>query len=168
MRQLERGWTAARRQSCWRDDGGTEASCVREGPFKAVMRAHCSSRELTLARSSFPSDVDGQLYFSLQPSSSDVLQSVSLHTSHGDLKIEIFCEPHRKQPENFLALAASGYYDNVLFHRNIKTFMVQTGDPTGSGKGGQSIWDKPFENELKSTLKVPHHHPPHRRSLPPF
>ncbi|KLO17428.1 peptidyl-prolyl cis-trans isomerase-like 3 [Schizopora paradoxa] len=78
---------------------------------------------------------------------------ITLHTTHGDLKLEIFCEATPKAAENFMALAASGYYDGVLFHRNIKTFMVQTGDPTGSGKGGQSIWDRPFENELKSTLK---------------
>jgi len=58
-----------------------------------------------------------------------------------------------KAAENFLALCASGYYDNCLFHRNIKGFMVQTGDPTGTGKGGQSIWGQPFADEIRSTLK---------------
>lgn len=58
------------------------------------------------------------------------------------------------KPQNFLALCASNYYDNCIFHRNIKGFMTQTGDPSGSGKGGQSIWGKPFEDELRSTLKV--------------
>ena len=56
--------------------------------------------------------------------------------------------------QNFLALCASGYYDNCLWHRNIKGFMIQTGDPSGSGKGGQSIWGKPFADEIRSTLKV--------------
>ena len=56
--------------------------------------------------------------------------------------------------ENFLALCASGYYTDCKFHRNIKGFMVQTGDPTGSGKGGQSIYGKPFNDEVRSTLKV--------------
>lgn len=56
--------------------------------------------------------------------------------------------------QNFLALCASGYYDNTLWHRNIKGFMIQTGDPSGSGKGGQSIWGKPFADEIRSTLKV--------------
>ena len=56
--------------------------------------------------------------------------------------------------QNFLALCASGYYDNTLWHRNIKGFMIQTGDPTGSGKGGQSLWGKPFSDEVRSTLKV--------------
>ncbi|KAG1744039.1 cyclophilin-type peptidyl-prolyl cis-trans isomerase [Suillus paluster] len=81
--------------------------------------------------------------------------SVTLHTTHGELKIEIFCEAVPKAAENFLALCASNYYDNCIFHRNIRGFMVQTGDPSGSGKGGQSIWGKPFEDELRSTLKVP-------------
>ncbi|KIJ13423.1 hypothetical protein PAXINDRAFT_163657 [Paxillus involutus ATCC 200175] len=79
--------------------------------------------------------------------------SVTLHTSHGDLKIEVFCEAVPKAAENFLALCASGYYDNCNFHRNIRGFMIQTGDPSGSGKGGQSIWGKPFEDEIRSTLK---------------
>lgn len=56
--------------------------------------------------------------------------------------------------QNFLALCASGYYDNCVFHRNIKDFMVQTGDPTGTGKGGDSIWGGPIEDELNPELKV--------------
>jgi Cyclophilin type peptidyl-prolyl cis-trans isomerase/CLD len=56
--------------------------------------------------------------------------------------------------KNFLALCASTYYDGCLFHRNIKGFMTQAGDPTGTGKGGQSIWGKPFPDEIRSTLKV--------------
>ncbi|RKP24581.1 cyclophilin-like domain-containing protein, partial [Syncephalis pseudoplumigaleata] len=80
-------------------------------------------------------------------------QSVTLHTDLGDLKIEVFCEAVPKAAENFLALCASGYYDNVLFHRNIAGFMVQTGDPTGTGKGGTSIWGRKFEDEIRATLK---------------
>jgi peptidyl-prolyl cis-trans isomerase-like 3 len=56
--------------------------------------------------------------------------------------------------QNFLALCASGAYDNTLFHRNIKSFMVQGGDPTGTGKGGMSIWGKPFSDEIRTTLRV--------------
>ncbi|KIM84335.1 hypothetical protein PILCRDRAFT_818682 [Piloderma croceum F 1598] len=79
--------------------------------------------------------------------------SVTLHTTAGDLKIEVFCEAVPKAAENFLALCASNYYDGCIFHRNIKGFMVQTGDPSGSGKGGQSIWGETFADELRSTLK---------------
>ncbi|KAJ6623990.1 peptidyl-prolyl cis-trans isomerase-like 3 [Mycena sp. CBHHK59/15] len=79
--------------------------------------------------------------------------SVTLHTTLGELKLEIFCEAVPKTAENFLALCASNYYDDCIFHRNIKGFMVQTGDPTGSGKAGQSIWGKPFPDEIRTTLK---------------
>ncbi|KAK8768982.1 hypothetical protein V5799_014554 [Amblyomma americanum] len=57
--------------------------------------------------------------------------SVTLHTDLGDIKIELFCEACPKAAENFMALCASDYYNGCLFHRNIKGFMVQTGDPTG-------------------------------------
>jgi peptidyl-prolyl cis-trans isomerase-like 3 len=61
---------------------------------------------------------------------------------------------HVADTQNFLALCASGAYDNTLFHRNIKGFMIQGGDPTGTGKGGQSIWGRPFNDEIRQTLKV--------------
>ncbi|KAI8429699.1 hypothetical protein MSG28_000267 [Choristoneura fumiferana] len=80
--------------------------------------------------------------------------SVTLHTDVGDIKIELFCEHCPKTCENFLALCASNYYDGSLFHRNIKGFIVQTGDPTGTGKGGSSIWGRKFEDEFREDLKV--------------
>ncbi|XP_062515158.1 peptidyl-prolyl cis-trans isomerase-like 3 [Corticium candelabrum] len=79
--------------------------------------------------------------------------AVTLHTDLGDIKLELACDEVPKTCENFLALCASGYYDNCLFHRNIKNFMVQTGDPTGTGKGGTSIWGQKFEDEIRETLK---------------
>ena len=60
--------------------------------------------------------------------------SVTFHTDVGDLKVELFVEDCPKTCENFLALCGSDYYRNCIFHRNIKGFMVQTGDPTGTGK----------------------------------
>ncbi|KAL2438667.1 Peptidyl-prolyl cis-trans isomerase-like 3 [Exophiala dermatitidis] len=84
--------------------------------------------------------------------------SVTLHTSHGDIKVEIFCESVPKTAENFLALCASGAYDGTPFHRMIPDFMVQGGD-TSLGprnteehpipKGGTSIWGQYFEDEIK-------------------
>lgn len=50
--------------------------------------------------------------------------------------------------ENFSCLARDGYYENVIFHRVIKNFMIQTGDPSGTGYGGESTWKKPFEDEI--------------------
>lgn len=79
--------------------------------------------------------------------------SVSLHTSLGDLKIELHCDKTPKTCENFLALCASGYYDNNIFHRNIQGFLVQTGDPSGTGKKGSSIWGDKFKDEIVDSLK---------------
>jgi peptidyl-prolyl cis-trans isomerase-like 3 len=62
--------------------------------------------------------------------------SVTLHTNLGDIKIELFCQNCPLACKNFLALCAKGYYDKTIFHRNIKNFIVQGGDPTGTGKGG--------------------------------
>ncbi|XP_022859562.1 peptidyl-prolyl cis-trans isomerase CYP18-1 [Olea europaea var. sylvestris] len=79
--------------------------------------------------------------------------SVTLHTNLGDIKCEIFCDEVPKTAENFLALCASGYYDGTIFHRNIKGFMIQGGDPTGTGKGGTSIWGKKYNDEIRESLK---------------
>lgn len=79
--------------------------------------------------------------------------SVTLNTTHGPLKLELFCSSTPKTSENFLALCASSYYSSCKFHRIIPGFMAQTGDPTHTGKGGESIWGAPFGNEIKSHLK---------------
>lgn len=79
--------------------------------------------------------------------------SVTLHTNLGDLKIELECALVPKLCYNFLALAGSGQYDNTKFHRNMKGFMVQGGDPTNTGKGGESIWGGKFEDSKYSTCQ---------------
>jgi len=79
--------------------------------------------------------------------------SITLHTNLGDVKIEVFCEAVPKTAENFLALCASGYYDGSPFHRLIPTFMIQTGAPPSQPKGGASIWQEPFEDEIRPTLR---------------
>ncbi|KAK9165332.1 hypothetical protein Scep_000523 [Stephania cephalantha] len=77
---------------------------------------------------------------------------VQLHTTHGDLNIELHCDITPRTCENFITLCERGYYNGVAFHRNIRNFMIQGGDPTGTGKGGESIWGKPFKDELNSKL----------------
>jgi peptidyl-prolyl cis-trans isomerase-like protein 2 len=78
---------------------------------------------------------------------------VSMHTSLGDLNIELHADLVPQTCKNFLMLAARGYYNGVTFHRAIKHFMLQGGDPTGTGKGGLSAWGKPFKDEFHSSLK---------------
>jgi len=80
--------------------------------------------------------------------------AATLHfVGFGDIKVEVFCDRVPRASENFLALAASGYYDGTLFHRNMKGFMLQGGDPTGTGKGGESIWGVPFKDEFHTDLR---------------
>ncbi|KAF1945972.1 hypothetical protein EJ02DRAFT_451077 [Clathrospora elynae] len=70
-------------------------------------------------------------------------------TSLGDLNIELLPEWAPRAVWNFVKLAQKGYYKDTIFHRSIKGFMIQGGDPTGTGRGGQSIWGKPFEDEFE-------------------
>ncbi len=73
---------------------------------------------------------------------------VLLQTTSGELTLELFPKAAPKAVENFLRLVEMGYYNGIGFHRIIKGFMIQGGDPTGTGRGGSSIWNKPFEDEI--------------------
>jgi peptidyl-prolyl cis-trans isomerase B (cyclophilin B) len=75
-----------------------------------------------------------------------------MKTDMGDIKIKFFPLEAPKAVENFIGLAKKGYYDGIIFHRVIKDFMIQGGDPTGTGTGGESIWGKPFEDEFSDKL----------------
>lgn len=75
-----------------------------------------------------------------------------MHTSLGDIKIKLFKSEAPKAVENFVTHAKNGYYDGLIFHRVIKDFMIQGGDPTGTGMGGESIYGAPFEDEFTPTL----------------
>lgn len=78
---------------------------------------------------------------------------VRLETSLGEVVLELYPEYAPKAVWNFVKLAQKGYYDGIKFHRNIKHFMIQGGDPTGTGRGGSSIWNKNFEDEFLTPLK---------------
>jgi len=78
---------------------------------------------------------------------------VQLVTNFGTLELVLHCDQCPKTCENFLLLVERGYYDGVVFHRSIKNFMIQGGDPEGTGKGGQSAWGAPFEDEIVPALK---------------
>jgi len=78
--------------------------------------------------------------------------SLTLHTSVGDMKVELECGAAPKLTENFLALAASGAYDGTLFHRNVAGFIVQGGDPTGTGKGGEAVHGGKLADEFGAGL----------------
>ncbi|RUS16589.1 peptidyl-prolyl cis-trans isomerase-like 2 [Endogone sp. FLAS-F59071] len=73
-------------------------------------------------------------------------------TNLGNINVELWCDKAPRTCHNFVLLAKQGYYKGVGFHRSIKNFMIQGGDPTGTGKGGESYWKKPFPDEFKFNL----------------
>ena len=75
-----------------------------------------------------------------------------IDTSKGVVKMRFFPEEAPKAVENFKTLAKDGYYDGLTFHRVIEDFMIQTGDPTGTGTGGESCWGEDFEDEVSPNL----------------
>lgn len=77
---------------------------------------------------------------------------VRLATNFGQLNFELYCDVTPKTCDNFIKHCLSGYYNGTKFHRSIRNFMIQGGDPTGTGLGGESIWKKPFEDEIKPNL----------------
>lgn len=78
---------------------------------------------------------------------------VTLHTNIGPITVELYYLHCPKTCQNFIELARRGYYDGVAFHRVIAGFMIQGGDPTGTGRGGASIWGGKFEDEITRDLK---------------
>lgn len=76
----------------------------------------------------------------------------TMKTTMGDIKIKLFPEYAPKTVENFVTHSKNGYYDGLIFHRVIKDFMIQGGDPNGTGMGGESIWGAPFEDEFTQEL----------------
>lgn len=75
-----------------------------------------------------------------------------MKTNMGDIKIRLFKDKAPKAVENFTTHAKSGYYNGLIFHRVINDFMIQGGDPTGTGCGGESIWGRNFEDEFTPAL----------------
>jgi peptidyl-prolyl cis-trans isomerase B (cyclophilin B) len=80
-------------------------------------------------------------------------QVAIIETSMGNIKVMFFKQVAPKAVENFITHSQQGYYNNVIFHRVIKNFMIQSGDPQGTGRGGESIWGKPFANEVSENAR---------------
>ncbi len=78
---------------------------------------------------------------------------VVLETNRGSIELKLFDSAAPKTVENFKGLVEKGYYNGTIFHRTIKQFMIQGGDPTGTGRGGESIWGGKFRDEFDPALK---------------
>ncbi|WP_024954879.1 peptidylprolyl isomerase [Sulfurospirillum arcachonense] len=76
-------------------------------------------------------------------------KNVVFETSQGNIELKLFPKIAPKTVENFVGLVKKGYYNGTIFHRVIQDFMIQGGDPTGTGRGGESIWGHSFEDEFK-------------------
>ena len=85
-----------------------------------------------------------------KPTENDTIAIIK--TNMGEIKIKLFPQFAPKTVENFTTHAKNGYYDGLIFHRVIKEFMIQGGDPTGTGAGGQSIWGHAFPDEFTGEL----------------
>ncbi|KAF1823368.1 uncharacterized protein K489DRAFT_193890 [Dissoconium aciculare CBS 342.82] len=80
-------------------------------------------------------------------------QNVVLETTMGNIVLELYTEHAPKTCQNFSTLATRNYYNDTIFHRIIPDFMIQGGDPTGTGRGGASIYGEKFEDEIRNDLK---------------
>ena len=79
-------------------------------------------------------------------------QIVVMETTMGTIKLQLFPQYAPKTVENFVGLVEKGYYDGIIFHRVIPDFMIQGGDPTGTGRGGESLWGGKFEDEFSPNV----------------
>lgn len=84
------------------------------------------------------------------PAAGDTVAEIK--TTMGDIKVLLFPDKAPKTVENFVTHAKNGYYNGIIFHRVINNFMIQGGDPTGTGMGGESIWGRPFSDEFDVDL----------------
>src|SRR4051794_1732412 len=96
--------------------------------------------------------VTNTVYPQLSTDVSDNERLVEMETTMGTIKIKLFPEFAPKAVENFVKHSEEGYYDGLIFHRVIKDFMIQGGDPSGNGTGGGRILGKPFEDEFSNNL----------------
>ncbi|KAL7675595.1 hypothetical protein ACOME3_001861 [Neoechinorhynchus agilis] len=136
---------------------------IKKRPVSKIMASHISTGQLAASLTSTVIEPVTEL-IPLQNDKDTVIQSrvlktkrkayVSLKTRKGHLvRIELYADIVPKTVHNFMLLCRRNYYDDCLFFRSIKNFILQTGDPTNSGKGGQSAWGKPFGDEIAKQLK---------------
>ncbi len=81
-------------------------------------------------------------------------RTAAIQTNKGTIRFELLEADAPKTTENFITLADRGYYNGIIFHRVIKGFMIQGGDPTGTGRGGESAWGGRFKDEIDASSAV--------------
>jgi len=131
------------------------SACGNSGSAKndtATSKSSAKTEQSTKTSSSESVDINA---LELPQLSTEVAKDedlVEMVTTEGSIKIKLFPKIAPKTVENFMTHAKDGYYDGLIFHRVINDFMIQGGDPEGTGTGGTSIWNKPFEDEISNQL----------------
>lgn len=126
--------------ACGKEEASADKS--KKEPAATEKQDDSINKELSDSMKNYPQ------FTNVQENEKEVL----MKTSKGDIRIKLFPEYAPKAVENFITHAENGYYDGLKFHRVINDFMIQGGDPEGSGMGGESIWGKPFEDEFSMKL----------------
>ena len=125
--------------------------------LSAVLLCSCKSKstepviDMTAPVDLAPEEADAAQLAGPQPGDTVVTMTVQ---GFGDIKIRFFPEDAPKAVENFLTLAEQGYYDGIIFHRVMNDFMIQGGDPTGTGYYGESVWGGTFEDEFTDLVPI--------------
>ncbi len=112
-----------------------------------IMLTGCGQKTVNLAK------VESDEMQFVAPESGDTVATIK--TNKGDIKVILYPKYAPLAVENFVTHAENGYYDGVTFHRVVEDFIIQSGDPTGTGNGGESIWQLPFSDEFSDKL---HHY----------
>jgi cyclophilin family peptidyl-prolyl cis-trans isomerase len=115
-----------------------------------VMIFGCSDSNSLNQEKNKPSEKRGTMDSTV---TNDSMTVAVFKTNMGSFEIELFEDKVPVTVENFTGLVEKGYYNGIIFHRVIDGFMIQGGDPTGTGRGGQSIWGKPFKDEFDQSLR---------------
>lgn len=125
------------------------SGCTHSGP--ASNTAYSSTTPSAVVSSiPSPSSAMNTLQKAL-PAATDEIAVIT--TNKGKIVLRFFAEEAPKTVENFLGLSKKGYYNGIIFHRVIDGFMIQGGDPTGTGSGGESLWGEDFKDEFSSAVK---------------
>ncbi|WP_430601721.1 peptidyl-prolyl cis-trans isomerase A (cyclophilin A) [Enterococcus sp. DIV0724b] len=122
------------------------------GPKNEKKTADSSATSSTDTKTSESVDLNSLELPQLSDTVSEEEDLVELVTTEGTIEIKLFPKQAPKTVENFMTHAKDGYYNNVTFHRVIKDFMIQGGDPKGDGTGGESIWNDSFDDEISDQL----------------
>ncbi|EOH89887.1 peptidylprolyl isomerase [Enterococcus villorum] len=128
------------------------AGCSQNNTDKSASSAESSTEKTTDSSTKESVDLNSLTLPQLSNEVAADEDLVEMVTSKGTIKIKLFPEIAPKAVENFMTHAKDGYYDGLTFHRVIKDFMIQGGDPKGDGTGGESIWGKGFETEISNKL----------------